>query len=42
MSRRKIGRIMLRNGLIKKYTIKQFKVHKQTVNLSNTGNELNT
>lgn len=41
MSRRKIGRIMLRNGLISKYTIKQFKVHKQTVNLSNTGNELN-
>lgn len=28
MSRRKIGRIMLRNSLISKYTIKQFKVHK--------------
>lgn len=41
MSRRKIGRVMSRNGLVSKYTVKQFKVHKQTVNVSNTGNELN-
>lgn len=41
MSRRKIGRVMSRNGLVSKYTVKQFKVHKQTVNLSDTGNILN-
>jgi transposase InsO family protein len=40
ISRRLIGRVMKRNGLVSTYTIKQYKVHKNEVNKSNIGNEL--
>jgi transposase InsO family protein len=38
VSRRRIGRIMKKEGLVSKYTIMQFKPHKQAVNESETEN----
>jgi transposase InsO family protein len=41
VSRRKIGRIMRKLGLVSKYTIAQFKPHKQKCNEDPIKNELN-
>ena len=41
MSRRLIGRIMKKLGLVSKYTVAQFKPHKQTCNEDPIKNELN-
>lgn len=41
VSRRKIGRIMKENGLISTYTVKQYKVHKETCNNDRIDNVLN-
>ena len=41
ISRRKIGRIMKKFGLISNYTIKQYRVPKTTCNEAKTANELN-
>lgn len=41
ISRRCIGRIMRKLGLISKYTVAQFKVHKQKCNEDPVKNELN-
>ncbi len=38
VSRRKIGNIMKENGLVSNYTVKQYKVHKTSVNESKTEN----
>jgi len=38
VSRRKIGKIMAKHGLVSNYTIKQFKVHRSTCNEDNTTN----
>src|SRR5664280_1053465 len=40
-SRRRICRIMRQKGLVTKYTLAQFKVHKTTCNEDNIGNVLN-
>jgi putative transposase len=40
-SRRRIGRIMKENGLVSKYTVAQFKPHKDKCNESKVKNELN-
>ena len=40
VSRRRICRIMKQQGLVSKYTLAQFKVHKTTCNEDNIGNEL--
>jgi len=41
VSRRRIGRIMAKNGLVSNYTVKQFKVQQSTVNEDEIKNELN-
>lgn len=41
VSRRKIGRLMKKNGLVSVYTVAQYKVHKTTCNESEIQNELN-
>ena len=41
VSRRRIGRLMKKNGLVSVYTIAQYKVHKTTCNESDVKNELN-
>lgn len=41
VSKRKIRRIMQENGLVSTYTVKQFKVHKQTCNNDPIPNKLN-
>lgn len=41
VSRRRIGRIMNKQGLVSKYTVAQFKPHKTLVNESEVGNKLN-
>jgi len=41
VSRRRIGRIMKKQGLVSVYTVAQFKVHKDTCNESLVTNELN-
>lgn len=41
VSRRRIGRLMKKNGLVSTYTVAQFKPHKTTCNNSNIKNELN-
>ena len=40
-SKRRISRIMKENGLVSNYTVKQYKVHKQTCNNDPIANELN-
>lgn len=40
VSRRKIRKFMKRLGIVSKYTVAQFKVHKQTCNEDQTGNKL--
>lgn len=41
VSRRRIGRLMKKNGLVSVYTVAQYKVHKTTCNESDIKNELN-
>lgn len=41
VSRRRVGRIMAKNGLISVYTAAQYKVYKTSCNESEVGNELN-
>ena len=41
VSRRRIRRIMQEQGIVSKYTVAQFKVHKQTCNEDKIGNKLN-
>ena len=41
VSRRRIGRLMKKNGLLSVYTVAQYKVHKTTGNESDIKNELN-
>ena len=41
VSRRRISRLMKKNGLVSVYTVAQYKVHKTTCNESHVQNELN-
>jgi len=41
VSRRRIGRVMKKNGLVSAYTVAQYKPHKSKCNESDIGNELN-
>lgn len=41
VSRRRIGKIMNKYGLVSQYTVKQFKVHKARCNEENVANEVN-
>ena len=41
VSRRRIGRLMRKNGLVSSYTVAQYKVHKSTCNEAEVINELN-
>jgi putative transposase len=41
VSRRRIGRLMKKNGLVSSYTVAQYKVHKSACNEAKVSNELN-
>ncbi|OTP87039.1 hypothetical protein B5S43_13420, partial [Gilliamella apicola] len=41
LSRRRIGRIMAKNGWVSKYTCKKYRIHVGKSNESSVGNELN-
>lgn len=41
VSRRRIGRLMKKNGLVSAYTVAKYKLHKKSCNESNIKNELN-